>query len=99
MNYSSPYFLVFFLPVFLFYGCAQNQSARLNLILVASLVFYSFTGFVDSLIFASVVLVSWFSLWLARLLRHGGLDLPLFRRVVDRRNWEWSRYRRGWVFH
>ncbi len=66
MVYSNPEFVLLFLSTLGAYLIAPGRSARFAVLLLASLVFYSWAGLADGAIFLAVVAVSWLAVALAR---------------------------------
>lgn len=66
MLYSNVEFFIFlFVVLVLYYFLGSRRSTRFWILTGASFFFYAWAGVLDSLIFFFVILVSWFSTWLA----------------------------------
>ena len=66
MVYSTAEFCIFFLAILIAYCLSSKYSNRFLVLLAGSAFFYAWAGSLDTLIFAFVILFSWFSVWLAR---------------------------------
>lgn len=63
--YSSPACLLLFAVTALAFSLVSARARRLDVLLIASLVFYSAAGLEDAILFAAVVVVAWLSMRLA----------------------------------
>lgn len=66
MIYSNPEFLVFFVIVFSIYLFLKSDKQKVIWLSAASLFFYAWAGFVDTIIFMLVVVFSWLFVYLAK---------------------------------
>ncbi|MBK9294678.1 MAG: MBOAT family protein [Oligoflexia bacterium] len=65
MIYSNPEFLILLIPTALLFLLLNSYSLRFYLLLISSLLFYAWAGIFDTIVFVSVILFSWLSLWAA----------------------------------
>lgn len=65
MIYSNPEFILFFVIVLMVFVAVPVYLIRLALLITASLLFYAWAGYADTVIFLFVVVFSWLSTFLA----------------------------------
>jgi alginate O-acetyltransferase complex protein AlgI len=63
--YSNPEYFILLLLTLVTFCLVPGYRFRLWLLIVSSFVFYSWAGFLDTLIFGAVIVIAWLSTWFA----------------------------------